>query len=101
MSLSEETIEATLNPDGTLALDHGPALPPGRVRVIIQAAPPAGRRGLADVMDEVRRQQQARGYAGRTPDEMRADEAARREEDEEYDRRMDRLIGGSPAAGGP
>jgi hypothetical protein len=33
MSRTEEILEGTLNPDGTLALDHEPQLPAGRVRM--------------------------------------------------------------------
>ena len=37
------------------------------------------------VMDEIRQSQLARGYTGRTLEEMQAEEAARREENEEYE----------------
>jgi hypothetical protein len=45
MSLSENVIEGTLKPDGTLELDQKPSLPPGRVTVVLrqespQAPPP-------------------------------------------------------------
>ena len=40
MSLSENVIEGTLKPDGTLELDEKPSLPPGRVTVILQPAMP-------------------------------------------------------------
>ena len=88
MTLSEEVVDGTLNPDGTLALDHEPALPPGRVRVIIQAAPTVPSRGLANVIAEISADQQARGYSGRSATEMQADEAARAAEDDEYEQRM-------------
>jgi hypothetical protein len=90
MNQTEELIEGTLNPDGTLTLDHEPQLPAGRVRVLIQVASsvPPHRRGLADVIDEIRAEQQARGFAGRTAGELRAWEDARTAEDEEYERRM-------------
>jgi hypothetical protein len=91
MSLSEEVVDGTLHADGTLALDHGPAIPPGRVRVIIQSGAVVSTRGLTDVMDEVRRGQLARGYFGRSLEEMRNDDAARREDEEDYDRRMEEL----------
>ncbi len=80
-------VQATLKPDGTLELDQKPNLPPGRVQVIVQPLPPAStaRRGLADVMDEIRQGQRARGYLGRTPVEMQAEVAAGREEDEAYE----------------
>lgn len=93
-------VQATLKPDGTLELDQKPNLPPGRVQVIVQPLPPspAARRGLVDAMDEIRRSQRARGYLGRTPEEMLAEEAARREDDEDYERRCEQWEGTPPAA---
>jgi hypothetical protein len=87
-------VQGTLNADGTLELDEVPKLPPGRVQVTVAplAAAPA-RRGLVEVMDEIRRRQRARGYRGRTLEEMQAEEAARRQEDEDYDRRYEELWG--------
>jgi hypothetical protein len=93
MSLDETVVDGTLNADGTLELDRKPSLAPGRVRVIVQSAA-AGKgssRDLIAVMDEIRRDQQARGYHGRTLEEMQAEEAARREEDDEYDQRCQQL----------
>ena len=73
------TVQGTLRPDGTLELAQKVTLPPGQVTVTIQpagAAAPAGR-GLADVIDEIRKGQEARGFQGRGADEI---EAARQEE---------------------
>ena len=36
MSLEEMTVAGTLEPDGTLVLDQGPNLPPGRVTVVLR-----------------------------------------------------------------
>jgi hypothetical protein len=90
---SQAIVQGTLKTDGTLELDQKPNLPPGRVQVTVQAlaAPGPARRGLVEVMDDIRRRQRARGYQGRTVEEMQADEAARREEDEEYERRCEQL----------
>ena len=41
MSRTQVELTGTLRPDGTLALDERPDLPPGRVRVIVQAVPEA------------------------------------------------------------
>jgi hypothetical protein len=102
-SLSEVMIEGTLKPDGTLELDQKPGLSPGRVQVTVKplVLPTGGRRGLVEVMDEVRQGQRARGYQGRTLQEMQAEEKARREEDEEYERRCEQAWGGPlpPAKG--
>ena len=93
MSLTESVVEGTLKPDGTLELDEKPNLSPGRVQVIVKplVSSPAKRRGLVDVIDEIRRDQLARGYQGRTAEEMAADEAERRAEEDDYDRRMQEL----------
>lgn len=91
MSLNTVIVMGTLKADGTLELDERPTLAPGRVQVaIVPARIPAARgsrRTLLDVLDEIRTAQRARGYQGRSIEEMEADEAARRAEDEEYEER--------------
>ncbi len=95
MSLTEVVIEGTLKPDGTLELDQKPSLSPGRVQVTIKPLVLSSTgRGLVEVMDEIRQSQRARGYQGRTLQEMQAEEKARQEEDEEYERRCEQLWGG-------
>jgi hypothetical protein len=39
MSLTENVIEGTLKPDGTLVLDQKPSLSPGRVTVVLRQEP--------------------------------------------------------------
>jgi hypothetical protein len=97
MSLSEVVIEGTLKPDGTLQLDQKPSLSPGRVQVTVKplTASSTGQGGLVEVMDQIRQSQQARGYQGRTPEQKQAEEKARQEEDEEYERRSKQLWGGT------
>jgi hypothetical protein len=87
ISLNEVVIEGTLHPDGTLELDQKPNLSPGRVRVIVQPAldDTPGQRGLAEVIDDVHQNQRARGFQGRSVQEI---EAGRREGEEEYEHRM-------------
>lgn len=85
-----QVIQGTLNPDGTLELKDRLSLPPGRVRVTVEslaAAAPPPSDDLIKVMDAIRRDQAARGYAGRSVEEMEADEAARLAEDDEYEAR--------------
>jgi hypothetical protein len=96
MALTEVIVEGTLKEDGTLELDEKPNLSPGRVLVVVQplSKPAAARRGLVEVMDEIRNSQRARGYQGRILETMQAEEKARQEEDEEYDRRSEHLWGG-------
>jgi hypothetical protein len=84
-------VEGTLLPDGTLELDDKPQMAPGRVRVTVQSLATSGQHGLVQVMDEIREGQRARGYSGRTLEEMQAEEEARRGEDEDYERRMEKL----------
>lgn len=97
MAPDEVIVDGNLYPDGTLALDQVPNLSPGRVRVILQPATPAmpGQRSLAEVIDEIRAGQQARGFQGRTAEEI---EAGLREGDDAYEQRMNAL--GGPADSG-
>ena len=102
MSLSEVVIDGTLKSDGTLELDQQPNLAPGRVKVILQPvqAGASAPRGLADVIDEIRRGQQARGFQGRSAEEI---EAGLHEGDEEYEQKMKGLWSqnkSAPAPGG-
>ena len=96
MGLTQAVTEGTLKADGTLELDEKPNLSPGRVLVVVQSLSKQSlsKRGLVEVMDEIRASQRARGYQGRTLEAMQAEEKARQEEDEEYDRRCEQLWGG-------
>lgn len=92
MSRTEEVIDATLDADGALRLARRPQLPPGPVRVTIQAVGPSRpRRTLADAIRELRADQIARGFHGLTPEELRQREAELEAENDEYDRKMERL----------
>jgi len=70
-----------------LQLDQTPNLPPGPVVVTVQPASAAAsaKHGLADVIDEIRRGQQSRGYPGRSADEI---ETGRQEGEADYEQRM-------------
>jgi hypothetical protein len=101
MSVIEETIAATLDSNGQLRLSHQPRLPPGPVQVTIRAAAAVGaRRGLADVVREIAAEQRARGFAGRSATDLRADDDACRDEDAERDRELDAARRGA-LPGGP
>lgn len=90
MHVIEETLEATLEPDGQLRLAQPSRLPCGPVRVTIRAAAaPGPRRGLADVIREIAAEQQARGFSGRSAAELRTEDEARLQEDVERDRELD------------
>lgn len=90
MNAIEQTIQATLDPNGQLILTHQPQLPPGPVQVTIRVAAPTGpRRGLADVIREIAAEQRSRGFPGRSAADLRAEDEARQAEDDERDRELD------------
>src|SRR5438552_18567520 len=90
MNVIEETIEATLDSNGQLRLTHPPRLPPGPVRVTIRTAAAVGpQRGLADVIREIAAEQRSRGFAGRSAEDLRAEDDARLGEDAERARERD------------
>jgi hypothetical protein len=82
-------VSGTLKPDGTLELDQKPNLRPGPVRVTLEMIPQPGeeRPDIVEVLDRIRKDQEARGYKGMTEEEMEAEIAAMRAEDEEYEER--------------
>jgi hypothetical protein len=94
MSLTETVIEGTILADGTLVLDQATQLPSGRVQVVVKSVSISPQPGLVENMDEVRLMQQKRGYRRRTVEEANAEEKARAEEDDDYDRRCEQLSGG-------
>jgi hypothetical protein len=101
MNVAEETIDAMLDSNGQLRLTHQPRLPPGPVRVTIRAAAAIGpQRGLADVIREIATEQRSRGFPGRSPEDLRAEEDARLADDTERDRELDAARRGS-SSGGP
>jgi len=96
MNVIEETIDATLDPNGQLRLTHQPRLPPGPVRVTIRVAAAVGpQRGLADVIREIAAEQRSRGFPGRSSQELSSEDDARLAEDAERDRELDSARRGS------
>jgi hypothetical protein len=101
MHVIEETIDATLDANGQLQLAHQPRLPPGPVRVTIRVATADGApRVLADVIREIAAEQRARGFPGRSADDLRAEDDARLAEDAERDQELDAARRGA-SPGGP
>ncbi len=90
MSTAEETIDAVLDSNGQLQLSHPSQLSPGPVQVTIRASTASGsRRSLADVAREIAPEQRARGFPGRSAEELRIEEEVGMEEDAERDRELD------------
>jgi hypothetical protein len=85
MNETQVVMEGTLQPDGTLLLDEKPKLPPGRVRVTMQAVAQAT--GLEDGfmarMERAWAEQAARGQSPRTRAQIDAEINALRDEAEE------------------
>jgi hypothetical protein len=98
VSAIEETINATLDSNGELVLSHRPQLPAGPVVVTIRGGAHGPRRGLADVIRQIRADQAARGFHGLTTQELQQQEAELGAENDEYDREMEGL-GALPAPG--
>jgi hypothetical protein len=87
------TIEGTLQPDGvTLRLDRKVALPPGRVTLTVQPSESRSGPTMLEVLDRIHRDQQQRGRRPITEEEMAAEIAQMRADDEEYEERW-RQIG--------
>jgi hypothetical protein len=100
MNVIEETIDATLDSNGHLQLKHQPQMSPGPVRVTIRVAVPVGpKRGLADVIREIAAEQRARGFPGRSAEDLRAEADARQAEDDERDRDLDAARRGASSKG--
>jgi hypothetical protein len=86
-------IQGTLQADGRLVLDEKPALPPGRVRVTLRAVSSSveADTDLLAVLHRIRAAQQSRGHVPRTREEIDAEIAAMRGEDEERMQAIERL----------
>lgn len=76
-------IQGTLRGDGTLVLDEKPSLPPGRVRVTVQPVLNYTQTDIWKFFEQLRAEQQARGFVPRSKEEIDADIAAMRDEDDE------------------
>jgi hypothetical protein len=89
MSINQIAVQGTLKEDGTLVLDEKPNLPPGRVEVRIwpaKAPDPTGP-GWWDRLQQIWKDQDARGYKRRSREEIDAEIAAERAAEEEYEER--------------
>lgn len=88
MSTPTITVEATLQPDGvTLQLDTKLGLAPGRVTVTVQPTNQRSGPTMLEVLDRIHREQQQRGQKPMTQEQMAAEIAQLRADDEEYEER--------------
>jgi hypothetical protein len=97
------TVQGTLQADGvTLQLEKKLPLPPGRVTVTIQPGSPGTGATMLEVLDRIHRDQQLRGRRPMTEEEMTAEIAAMRSEDDEYEERWRQISTqtGTPDGGG-
>ncbi len=93
------TVAGTLQPDGvTLHLDKQLALPPGRVTVTVQPTGPDSGPTMLEVLDRIHHEQRQRGRRPMTEEEMAAEIARMRAEDDDYEERWRQI--GSQTEGG-
>src|SRR4051794_24074581 len=86
------TVDATLQPDGmTIQLEKKVSLPPGRVTVTVH--PVAAKPGptMLEVLERIQREQRQRGQRPMTEEEMAAEIAQIRAEDDEYEERCQEI----------
>jgi hypothetical protein len=84
-------VQGTLQADGTLVLDEKPDLPPGRVCVRVQPLADLTRTPVWQVLEKIWAEQRASGHVSRSREEIDADIAAMRQEDEERMQEIERL----------
>jgi hypothetical protein len=84
-------IQGTLQPDGTLLLDEKPNLPPGRVRVTVQPVLDYTQTPIWKTLEKIHADLQASGHVPRSREEIDAEIAALRQEDEERMQAIERL----------
>ena len=84
-------IQGTLQSDGTLILDEKPALPPGRVCVRVQPLLDYTQTDIWQFFERIWAEQRARGHVSRSKEEIDADIAASRQEDEERMLEIERI----------
>jgi hypothetical protein len=72
MTTANLEVLGTVRPDGTLELDQKISLPPGRVRVRLEAVPLSGTpdEGLVEFVRRLRRELAAAGHTFRTREEI-------------------------------
>jgi hypothetical protein len=75
-------VQGTLREDGTLLLDEKPNLPPGRVKVTVQAIPDYMQTEIWQFFERIKAEREALGIAPRSQEEIDAYLATMRDDDE-------------------
>lgn len=91
MATLVDCIEGTLQADGTLVLDKKPNLPPGRVCVTVQPLADLMQTDIWQALEKIWAEQRASGHVPRSKEEIDAEIAAARQEDEERALEIERL----------
>jgi len=93
MTPTSIVLDGRLKPDGTLEFPEKLDLPPGKVRVTIEAIPEpqASGRSLAAFFDELEQAQAASGFVGRSKEEIDAEVNEMRDEWEDRMREIERI----------
>jgi hypothetical protein len=97
MPLPSLEVLGTVRADGTLELDEKLNVPPGRVKVRVEAMPETAAKpaeGLVEFVDRLRREMEAAGHKFRTKEEIDAEIEELRNEWEERLDELDRASGG-------
>jgi hypothetical protein len=84
-------IQGTLQSDGTLVLDEKPDLPPGRVSVRMQPLLDYTQTDIWQVLERIHADLRAAGFVPRSKEEIDAEIAASRQEDEERMLEIERI----------
>ncbi len=82
MAATAIEIQGTLQEDGTLLLDQKPNLPPGRVKVTMQVIPDLQKTEIWEFLERIHAEQRARGFVPRSVEEIDAEIADGRDDDE-------------------
>ena len=87
--MTEVVVHGMLTPEGRLEVEQPVSLPPGEVRVTIEALTPKSRRNPMEVLQEIWAERKKFGMQGRTAQQVDADINAMRDEWEERQRELD------------
>jgi hypothetical protein len=93
MAVTETTVRGAVTADGQLVLDGNLDMPPGRVEVIVRRIQDASgeRRPMLETLKRIWAEQEARGFRGRSAEEIIADVDAMRDEWEERQQGLEDL----------